>query len=311
MKASLAILRHPLQREPSRTLSVLRRRRRLRALAPRTPDPVICILNGRPVLRAEWTRRVCDGDVVVFSVLPQGGGGDSNPIAAIAMIAVMYFTMGAGSAAWAGAGGATATLGGTIVGSGMFIAGSMLVNSVLGPIYPPSTMQASALAAPSPTYSLQAQGNTARLGAAIPELFGRQLIYPDYAALPYSEYAGNEQYLYQLLCISRGTVQIESIRIEDTPITNFEEIETELVTPGSTLTLFPAEVIASSEVSGQSPEGLLACTYSQTGTVITLTRPARKSNRQPTTGRKTTRINGRTPTANPCSLYPSPTCPVK
>src|SRR3546814_13094294 len=38
------------------------------------------------------------------------------------------------------------------------------------------------LAQPSPTYSLQGQGNYARLAQPIPVVYGRHLVYPDLAA---------------------------------------------------------------------------------------------------------------------------------
>ena len=78
--------------------------------------------------------------------------------------------------------------------------------------------------APSPTYALSAQGNQARLGQPIPVLYGRHLIYPDIATQPYQEYLNNEQYLYQLHVIGQGEYDLEQLRIEDTPITSFEEV---------------------------------------------------------------------------------------
>ncbi|WP_202902268.1 hypothetical protein, partial [Xanthomonas maliensis] len=55
----------------------------------------------------------------------------------VAMIALTYFTFGIGSAAGWGAGAAAGAFGGGIAGaifaSAVFVAGSMLVNKVLGP----------------------------------------------------------------------------------------------------------------------------------------------------------------------------------
>ena len=91
----------------------------------------------------------------------------------------------------------------------------------------------------------------ARIDGAIPEHFGRLLCYPDFAAAPYVEYAGNEQYLYQLMCVGTGEYDIEAIRVEDTAIDNFEEIEYEVVLPYNAVNLFPTAVSTSVEVSGQ------------------------------------------------------------
>ncbi len=106
-------------------------------------------------------------------------------------------------------------------------------------------------AAPSPTYSLQAQGNQARLGQPIPVLYGRHIVYPDLAATPYTRYENNEQMLYQLHCIGQGEYELESIRIEDTPISSFEEIRYEVIPPGAAITLFDADVVTAPEVAGQ------------------------------------------------------------
>ena len=125
---------------------------------------------------------------------------------------------------------------------GVQLAGSVLINALM-PI-PRSAAQPTA----SPTYTLTAQGNAACIEAPIPAQYGRVLSYPDFAAQPYWEYAGEEQYLYQLLCLGCGEFGVEQIRIEDTPISAVEEIETQIVPPGGNVTLFPTAVITSLEV---------------------------------------------------------------
>ncbi len=115
--------------------------------------------------------------------------------------------------------------------------------------------------APSPTYSLSAQGNEARLGQPIPVLYGRHLIYPDLATQSYQEFVGNEQYLFQLHVIGQGEYDLEQVRIEDTPISSFEEVQTEVVSPGGSVTLFETDVVTAPEVAGQE---LISVTLDQT-----------------------------------------------
>ena len=55
----------------------------------------------------------------------------------------------------------------------------------------------------------------ARLDQAIPVQYGRVCAYPDFAAQPYVEYAGNEQYLYQLLTGRRDMNPAEARRLEE------------------------------------------------------------------------------------------------
>lgn len=226
---------------------------RITDLAPHHwQTPYVCFVDGRPVLRADW-ELVVDGQVVFIDVhaLPQGGGG-SNPLRTILMIAVMIYAPQLGALMGPSLTG-TAVLGlsASTWTAGFMFAGMALVNAIAPPPKPTSAAQAASLAAPSPTYSLQAQGNSARLEAAIPEHFGYMVAYPDFAAQPYAEFSGNEQYLYQLLCIGRGAYEISAIRVEDTPITSFEDITYEVIQPGGTLTLFPSAVVTSVEVAGQ------------------------------------------------------------
>lgn len=252
MRATVCTVRNPFQPARHRTVAQIGQRKRIRALAPKTTQPFICVLNGRAILRAEWRRRVADGDVVTFVVLPQGGGGGSNPLRMVLMIAVAVFAPYA-TTALVGLNGAAAigSFGVSLVTAGIGLAGAALVNALIPPPKPPSAQTAGQLAAPSPTYSLQAQGNAARLDQPIPVIYGRHIVYPDFAAAPYVEYGGNEQYLYQLMVVGQGLYDIEAIRIEDTPISSFDEIEYQIVAPGESLTLFPANVVTSIEVSGQ------------------------------------------------------------
>lgn len=64
-------------------------------------------------------------------------------------------------------------------------------------------------------------------------------------------YKNNEQYLLQLHCIGQGEFDLEQIRVEDTPISSFEEIDYEIIPPGKPVTLFETDVVTAPEVAGQ------------------------------------------------------------
>ena len=244
---TVVVCRNPFQPWRDRTVRPLpKKRMRVCTLAPRTRQPVVCVLNGRPLPPHAWRRRVGRNDHVAFVVLPHGG--KSNPLQLVAMIAIAYFTGPIGTSL-ASALNVTSTLGIALIKGAVGFGLSLVSSAIFGPATP--SLRSRDIPQASPTYSLQAQGNQARIGQPIPVIYGRHLVYPDFAAQPYVEYQGNEQYLYQLFVIGQGEYDIEQVRIADTPVASFEEVETEVIVPGGTLTLFPAEVVTSDEVSGQ------------------------------------------------------------
>ena len=249
MSATLVKIVNPFHPWQGRELTEIAAGDRIADHAPPWRTPFICIRNGEPILRKNWQESANDGDVIAFVAIPAGrGGGGSNPLRIVAMLAVMIVAPYVG--AYAGLLTSSTTVA-NIATAVATIAGATLVNTLLPPPKPPTPQAAHALSAPSPTYSLTAQGNQARIGQPIPVIYGRHIIYPDFAAQPYTEFAGNDQFIYQLFAIGQGDYQVEAIRIDDTPVANFAEITTEIVPPGGQVTLFPANVVTATEVSGQ------------------------------------------------------------
>lgn len=272
MKATVVINRSLAQRS---VLDVRGKKRKLSRYAPRTRLPTICSVNGRYISRAEWRyRRIHNGDIVQFHVLPQGGGGDSSKILrTVAIIAVLYFTAGTGATYNTAVFGSAATQGTAyLLQAGITIGALALVNAILPPPKLPSQDYRPGASA-SPTYNIAAQGNTARLGQAIPVQYGRHIAHPDFAAEPYAEFVGNEQYLYQLFCLGQGYHSIESLRLDDTVLSSYTDATYEIVEPGGAVTLFPTNVVNSAEVAGIEIAGATTKTAgaSQTGTTLTIT----------------------------------------
>lgn len=249
-KAQCVTVRDPFHPMRNREIRTLEAAGPISALAPDTKQPFIILRNGQAVLRKDWDQPVSDGDLLAVVLLPQGGGDGGSDVGRVLMMIVVaiaaYYTGGAVGTAYGAGWGAAAQ-------AAVGMVGAVLVNAMMPP--PSASMGGGGgygdTKSASPTYNLSAQGNTARLGGAIPIQYGRLNVYPDFAASPYVEYEGNEQYLYQLLCIGAGEYEIEQIRIEDSDISAFEEITYQVVNPGGTLSLFPAAVNTSGEVSGQ------------------------------------------------------------
>lgn len=97
-------------------------------------------------------------------------------------------------------------------------------------------------------WSLDGQRNQNKLGQPIEVIYGKPEIWPSYAANPYTQYIGNEQWLFQLFCLGHGEFEVEQTRIEDTNMANFSHIEHAYYGPADVVTLFPTTVENNNEV---------------------------------------------------------------
>ncbi|MDR1776976.1 MAG: hypothetical protein LBR31_04005 [Desulfovibrio sp.] len=91
-------------------------------------------------------------------------------------------------------------------------------------------------------------------------------IVPDFCAQTWVQYADNQQYGYFVYGIGRGHYDIESISFGETVIwragegivtssgyyQDSDSLALEFVQPGNSVTLFPDNVVSSSEVGGQT-----------------------------------------------------------
>jgi len=117
-----------------------------------------------------------------------------------------------------------------------------LSQSVPNPVIP-------VVAEPDPVFSLRGQTNQIKLNEPIESCYGYFRHWPSYASKPYDQYISNESFQYSLYCLTHGHITTPIGFIEDTPLTNFQGVETQLVEPNGEVTLFRDNVQTSSEVS--------------------------------------------------------------
>ncbi len=218
-------------------------------------------VNGEPVLRKRWaSTRIAANDNVRFVSYPLGGqGGNAKQvIGLVALVAITAFAAWAPAALFgmtAGSFGALATT--AAIGMG----GALLVNALVGPKAGATNDPA---AKQDQIYTVQAQGNVAKLGQPLPVRYGRLKRYPDFAATPWGEFVGNDQYLNILLSMGMGSFEHEAIYISDslmwTPGTGvlpaFSSAQVAFYEAGQNIDLFPINVSQSDEVNGQQlPHG--------------------------------------------------------
>ncbi len=210
----------------------------LAEIAPGWQMPYVAIVGDAPVLRADWDTTVLVGDVpVIFVALPQ------DPVTAIvaafvADAAATYLAtelVMAAAVGWTSAAAVTALY--TAGYLAAYVAVSYVVSAAIGTPSSPSNQSLADAAAASPTYSLTAASNQARVNQPIPVQYGRMKVFPDLLTAPYAEYrtdldSNGDQYLIQHLMLGQGDYDVESVLIDDTPITQFGDVSYGVLAPG-------------------------------------------------------------------------------
>lgn len=198
-------------------------------------------INGCPILNSAWGRiRPAPGDHVFIFTKVHGGGDNKNPLRTILSIVVIaaatYFGGPAGF-------GASSKLVGAVAGATIAGVGMALVNSAF-PIRMPE--QTTYSYQDSPTYSLSGASNSYNPWGPVPVALGRHKVYPPFAAKPYTEIIGNDEYIRLCVLWACNPVDISSLQIGDTPIENFDDVEVETIQglpdQENILSLFPGTV---------------------------------------------------------------------
>lgn len=244
--------------------------------------PMVCLIDGVPIKREWWMQRpVCEGDRIQFAPVYLGGGGGSRGIlGAIAAIALSFFVPGfvAGLGMPFSTTGTIAgmTFAGHLVSAGLILLGNALISAVIGT--PSGSVGQGDVA--SSVYSVDTQGNAARIFQPIPVQYGRMKYYPNYASQPYSEYftedpgisevvvpiilksgeasgkdhSNGEQYYYALFCLGQGEYDIHNISIADATLYNKDAVGT-----GNSGPVFSDVIVSNILEPGEKPKYVNPC----------------------------------------------------
>lgn len=131
---------------------------------------------------------------------------------------------------------ATAT---SLIAGGLILAGTVALNALF-PAAKPQEQVASA-----PLNSVQGANNQANPFGPIPVVLGTHRQSPYYAAKPYTEIVGDDQYLRLLFCMGYGPLALSDFRIGETPLTSFSDYQIEVrqgFAGDPPVTLYPGEV---------------------------------------------------------------------
>lgn len=220
--------------------------------------------NGREVPMALWQRLIPrHGDMVVISARGLGGGGGGKVLRTVAMIALVVVAAWAGGAygaALANTLNVSAATGSALISAGIMIGGSLLINALLPPLTPTAAQLGTGEKyEASPTYAISGGRNQARPWEPMTLIFGRHRVVPDLGATPYTQAAFDDQYLNQ--CFHFGlqgsALQIEDIRLGQTPIDNFQGVQLQRSGPDGKLSLIAGDVDTIQGFTVSSTDGWL------------------------------------------------------
>jgi hypothetical protein len=168
---------------------------------------------------------------VYIRVRPQGGRGGKNILRAVIMIAIIAVAVFfLGPAAFAAGGWLGLSLGAAAAAAASaaaVAAVSLVAMLALNALIPPPGLT-NQIDNKDPRYSLTGSQNRYAPYAPIPRVFGKVKIFPLLAARPFTEVVGKHQYLRMLLLVGWGPIQVTDIRIGNSPITAFRNVEYEI-----------------------------------------------------------------------------------
>jgi len=157
---------------------------------------------------------------ILLMVVPQGGGF-SNVLRTLAIITVAIVA----NAYIPGAGGSIAAQIGHAMGVAAVTMGASLA---LNAVFPPPTADRPQLGnglGEADTFSWNSTNNQLLTYQAVPRVYGRVKVAPPYAAKPFVESIGAQQYLYLLFDFGYGPLELEDLRIGENPIDTFQNVQ--------------------------------------------------------------------------------------
>jgi hypothetical protein len=172
----------------------------------------VAFVNGQR--QDDWSYNPVDGDHVLVAAVPRGDSG-KTVLRLAAVVALSYFTLGAGGVAAGGAFGGAATT--FAVNAGLFIAGTLAINA----LFPPPSVDPSDSLSSSPTYQISGQSNQIRPFAPTTYLCGQHRVWPSHAAEPYVHNIFDENFYRALLDCGQGDIQISELKIGEVPIEQY------------------------------------------------------------------------------------------
>lgn len=186
------------------------------------------LLDGvHKVERRHWHAvRPKRGMTVHVLASPRGGNQTLALVATIAVVALSAWVTGGASLALLGGSGALITSSSVAAAAGLAIsvAGMYAINTMLPPAQPKTEQQKR-----RELYLAEGTQNAGKPWGMIPWHVGKQRVIPDKAGVDYTTRSGDDVVLHALLCGGEGPARISDIKIASTPITEYRDIQVEIL----------------------------------------------------------------------------------
>ncbi len=205
-------------------------------------------VDSLPVHAHYWsTTRPPAGARVTIRAVPQGGGGDKNPLKTLLTIAIIaasfaFPIIAPQTAALVIAGGLTV---GQVVGAAIGIVGFLALNAVFPPSQPKLPTLSQDQTRDSQQYLITGGRNRANPWGVVPQVLGELKMVPPLGAKTYTEIVGDDIYYRFLVIWGHGPLELKDFKLGETPIEDFDDVELEHVQgypDDPALSLFPAVV---------------------------------------------------------------------
>lgn len=182
---------------------------------------IVVKVGDQLVPKESWSRvKLKRNAPILLMVIPQGGGA-GNILKTLALITVAVVA----NAYIPGAGGSIAAKIGHAVGVAAVTMGASLA---LNAVFPPPVADKPQLGnglGEADTFSWNSSSNQLLTYQSVPRVYGRVKMAPPYAAKPFVESIGAEQYLYLIFDFGYGELQLEDLRIGENPLDTFQNVQ--------------------------------------------------------------------------------------
>ncbi|MCK1693740.1 host specificity factor TipJ family phage tail protein [Bradyrhizobium sp. 144] len=227
------------------------------AVFPELPEhrDVRVVIGGDVIDAALWRRvRPHDGTTVVIRLVPSG----NDTLRSVLSVAVIVAALAVGQFYAPGIAGALLPAGSltglgasaiapelislvsAVTVAGLSLGGTLLLNAFI----PPTSLGDQGTT--TNLNSITGVQNASNPGGVIPSILGRHRYAPVYAAPPYTEVIGDDQYVIAAFEFGFGPLNFYNHQLGDTPIGSFSDVQMEVQQglPGDPpLTLYPQQVL--------------------------------------------------------------------